>query len=75
MISTIIDIITTIGDFFSSLFDVVFTLIKDIATFTQQLVKLPSFLESTLNFLPPVFLVGVSGVIVVLILLRVLGRD
>jgi len=75
VLSTIIDIITSIGDFFSALFDVVLTLIKDIASFTQQLVKLPEYLNSTLSFLPPVFLVGVGGVVVVIILLRVLGRD
>lgn len=75
MISAIIDGITAIVDFFAMLFDVVVTLIKDIGTFVTQLVKLPDFLSTSLSFLPPVFLVGVGGILTIIILLRVLGRD
>lgn len=75
MISAIFDVLTTIGDFFKSLFDFVFTLIKDIVEFTKMLVKLPEYLGDSLGFLPPVLLGGVGAVVVVIILLRVLGRD
>lgn len=75
MLGKIVDGITAICDFFATLFDVVLTLIKDIASFTTQLIKLPSFLTDTLSFLPTVFLVGLGGILAIIILLRVLGRD
>lgn len=75
MIESIFDILTTIGDFFASIGRFLTSFLSDLVSFVRNLGSVGLQVSSFLGGMPAFFVAGVLGLIVVMVLLRVLGRD
>lgn len=75
MISGIFEILESIGNFFSSIGEFVSNLFNDLVSFIKMLGSLVDQVNSLLGGLPLYFVAGIGYLLVIMILLRVLGRD
>lgn len=77
MLSKIFSAIKNIGNFFTTVFDVVVDFLKGIANFVANITKIPSLMSSLFSggMLPSVLVGGIAAVIATIIILRVIGRD
>ena len=75
MISGIFEILKSIGDFFVSIGEFVGSFFTDLVEFIKLLSSITTQITSFMGGLPVFFVAGVSALLVVMILLRVLGRD
>lgn len=77
MLSSIFDILKSIGDFFSMLIDIVIDLFTGLVDFMKTLATVPALFSSVLggSGLPVVITSGIIGVVAVVIILRIIGRD
>ena len=75
MLDGIFQVLTTIGDFFASIGSFLTSFISDLVGFVKQIGSIGSQVGSMMGGLPAYFITGVLGLIVIMVLLRVLGRD
>lgn len=75
MLDSIFLVLTTIGDFFSSIGIFLVSFIQDLVGFVQQVGTVGGQVTSILGGLPAYFLTGILSLIAIMVLLRVLGRD
>lgn len=74
--SDIIYIIQSIGNFFSSVGDFIVGFFQDTVNFLDYLTTtVPNFFSSLFSGFPVFFISGVLGLITILVLIRILGRD
>lgn len=73
----IIDFFKSLIDFFALLFDVVLQIITGLVDFAVSLVKAPVLVAEAFSMipLPAVVMTGIAGIIAIVIILRVIGRD
>lgn len=75
MLNGIFQVLTSIGDFFSSIGEFLVSFISDLVGFVQQIGSIGSQVTSFMGGLPAYFVAGILSLIVIMVLLRVLGRD
>lgn len=75
MLDGIFQVLSAIGDFFSSIIDFVSGLIQGLIDFVTSLASVPSSIQSILGGFPPYLVTGILGLIALMIVLRVVGRD
>lgn len=77
MLASIKNALQGILDFFGLLFDFVIDMFKGIADFVVNLAKVPALIASLVSdgVIPSIFVSGILGVIAIIIILRVIGRD
>lgn len=75
MLSGIFDILKSIGEFFVLAFDFVITFFQDLVNFIVSLQATIYAVPSYLAWLPAPFLLLLGWILIVVVLLRVLGRD
>lgn len=75
MLDGIFQVLTTIGDFFSSVGSFLVSFIQDLVGFVTQIGTVGGQVTSILGGLPAYFVTGILSLIAVMVLLRVLGRD
>ncbi len=75
MLDGIIDILTKIGDFFSSVVDFIVSIFTDLANFIKLLGQFVAKFPDWFSWLPVEILTLLVLFIGVVVLLRVLGRD
>lgn len=77
MLSGIFDILKSIGDFFSMLLDIVIDVFTGLVDFMKSLALIPSLFSTVFKagLLPSVFISGILGMLLTLIILRIIGRD
>lgn len=75
MLQGITDILTQIGEFFASVVDFVGGLISDLVSFVQSLLSVPAQIQTILGGFPAYVVAGILGLIALMIVLRVVGRD
>lgn len=75
MLQGIFDVLTSIGDFFAGIIDFITGFFEDLVGFVQELAGVGSQISSFLGAFPVAFLASIAGLIVIMVLLRVLGRD
>lgn len=75
MLDGIIDILTKIGDFFSSVVDFIVSIFTDLANFIKLLGQFVVKFPEWFSWLPSQILTLLVLLIGIVVLLRVLGRD
>lgn len=75
MLQGIFDVLASIGDFFASVVGFVSDLINDLVSFVQSLLEVPAQIATVLGGFPLYFIAGITSLIAVMIVLRVVGRD
>lgn len=75
MISGIFDVLTSIGDFFVSIGTFIGDFLSDLVSFVTNLTSVGGQVTSLLTGLPAYLITGIASLIVIMVLLRVLGRD
>lgn len=75
MISGIFEILKSIGDFFVSIGDFVGSFFTDLVEFVKMLGSISDQILGLMGGLPAFFVAGIGYLLVLMILLRVLGRD
>lgn len=75
MLSSIFEILKSIGNFFVTIFDFVFGLVKDLAYVVQLLSVTVTQLPSYLAWLPSTFVATIVGVFSIVIIYKVVGRE
>lgn len=75
MLQGIFDVLASIGDFFASVVGFVSDLINDLVSFVQSLLEVPAQIATVLGGFPMYFIAGITSLIAVMIVLRVVGRD
>lgn len=68
-------IFEAIGDFFSTIFDLISFLFKGLIVLFQLLTQGISYLGQLLGLLPPAFIAAGAVLVVVCVLYKVLGRE
>ena len=72
---SIFDLLDSIGGFFTSLVGIIGQILSSTVAFINTLFQLPAYMESVFSYFPAAIVGGFSGVLILLIALRVLGRD
>lgn len=75
MLQGIFDVLASIGDFFASVVGFVSDLINDLVSFVQSLLEVPAQIATVLGGFPLYFIAGITSLIAIMIVLRVVGRD
>lgn len=75
MLQGITDVLTSIGEFFSSLIDFVGGLIQDLVNFVTSLATVGSDIGSFLSGIPVYVTTGILSLVALMVVLRVVGRD
>ena len=75
MLQGILDVLTKIGDFFSSVVDFIVSIFQDLANFIKMLGLFVSKVPDWFSWLPAPAVALVITLIGTVVLLRVLGRD
>lgn len=75
MLQGITDVLTSIGEFFSSVVGFFTDLISDLVSFVQSLIAVPAQIASVIGGFPLYFITGIGTLVAVMIVLRVVGRD
>lgn len=77
MLSSIFSVLKSIGDFFTMLMDIVLELFTGLASFVHSLLQVPDLFRSLFSSsgLPVVFVTGIVGIVAVVVILRIVGRD
>lgn len=75
MITGIFEILNSIGEFFASIGNFIASFFTDLVEFISLLGSITTQITSFMGGLPVFFVTGVSALLVIMILLRVLGRD
>lgn len=75
MLQGITDVLTSIGEFFSSVVGFFTDLISDLVSFVQSLIAVPSQIVSVIGGFPLYFITGIGTLVAIMIVLRVVGRD
>lgn len=75
MIDGILQVLQTIGDFFASIGGFIVDFFGDLVSFVQNLGSVPAQLTTLMGGLPAYFISGILALVVIMVLLRVLGRD
>lgn len=75
MLKGVLDILTKIGDFFSSVVDFIVSFFSDVVNFVKMLGVFVSKIPYWFSWLPAPALALVITMVGVIVLLRVLGRD
>lgn len=75
MLQGIFDVLASIGDFFASVVGFVSDLINDLVSFVQSLLEVPTQIATVLGGFPMYFIAGITSLIAIMIVLRVVGRD
>lgn len=75
MLQGIFEVLASIGDFFASVVGFVSDLINDLVSFVKSLLEVPTQIAIVLGGFPMYFIAGITSLIAVMIVLRVVGRD
>lgn len=75
MIDGILQILQSIGDFFASIGGFIVDFFGDLVSFVQNLGTISAQITTLMGGLPAYFITGILSLIVIMVLLRVLGRD
>lgn len=75
MLQTIIDFFSGLYDIIAGILDFVITMLHDMVYFAISLAKIPLNIVSYISWIPAGLLYAVTGVISLIIVLRILGRD
>lgn len=75
MIDGILQVLQTIGDFFASIGGFIVDFFGDLVSFVQNLGTISAQITTLMGGLPAYFIAGILSLIVIMVLLRVLGRD
>lgn len=75
MLQGITDVLTSIGEFFSSIVDFVGGLIQDLVNFVTSLATVGSDIGTFLSGIPVYVVTGILSLVALMIVLRVVGRD
>lgn len=75
MLQGITDVLTSIGEFFSSIVDFIGGLINDLVNFVTSLVTVGSDIGNFLSGIPVYVTTGILSLVALMIVLRVVGRD
>lgn len=76
MLQTITDVLISIGDFLSSVVNFIVDFLADLVSFVSQLLNIGTiFTDMFSGAFPSYFVGGLLSLIVIMVLLRVLGRD
>lgn len=70
MLQSIFDILSSIGDFFSMVFDFAFSLITDVVDVVKVVISLPGLLVSSFSWFP----LSISGLLAAIIAFLVIMR-
>lgn len=75
MIDGILQILQSIGDFFASIGGFIVDFFGDLVSFVQNLGSVSAQMTTLMGGLPAYFISGILALVVIMVLLRVLGRD
>lgn len=75
MLENIQNTLVAIGDFFVGVGQFVSDFIQDLISFVENLATIGEQITTLFGGLPVYFLTGIAGLVVIMVLLRVLGRD
>lgn len=75
MLDGIFQVLSSIGEFFSAIYDFISGLLQDLVNFVQQLLAIPVQIATVLGGFPIYFVGGIGILIGIMVVLRVVGRD
>lgn len=75
MIDGILQVLQSIGDFFASVGGFIVDFFGDLVSFVQNLGTISVQMTTLMSGLPAYIITGILSLVVIMVLLRVLGRD
>lgn len=75
MLENIQNVLNSIAEFFAGVVDFVVGFVGDLVGFVKQLGSMGSQLTQIMGGMPIYFIAGIGSLVVIMVLLRVLGRD
>lgn len=75
MLDSIFEVLSTIGDFFASIGGFIVSFFSDLVSFVKNLGSIGSQVSDFMSGFPAYFVTGTLALIVIMVLLRLLGRD